>query len=80
MNDVDRSFDLEKIEKYLSLLTDNDRGFVAELLNKTSYIKYAQFKVLLLKCVELFFNNIGNDLKRRAIIALHSILSTFTKR
>ncbi len=61
MNDVDRSFDPEKIEKYLSLLTDNDKDFITELLKKTTYIKYAQFKVSLLKCLELFFNNISNE-------------------
>jgi hypothetical protein len=58
---ADRSFDTDKVEDYLSKLTESDRSFIKELLNKKTYIKYPEFKQALLQSFELFRQNIGQQ-------------------
>jgi hypothetical protein len=58
---MDRSFDPNKVQEYLSYLTEPDRSFVQELLKKTTYVRYSEFKQALLQSLELFRQNIGNE-------------------
>ena len=61
MNPIDRSFDPIRVQTYLSQLpTINDRNFVLDLLNKTQYVPYSQFKNALLTSFEQFKRNIGH--------------------
>jgi len=51
---IDRSLDPNKVQEYLSYLNELDRSFVQELLSKTNYVRYADFKKALLQSFELF--------------------------
>lgn len=55
MSTVDRSFDAEKVKMFLSTFgIPEDRQFIEELLNKTLYVNYEQFKTSLIKAFESF--------------------------
>jgi hypothetical protein len=51
---IDRSFDVNKVQGYLSLLTEPDFSFVKDVLNKTTYVNYLEFKQALNQSFELF--------------------------
>lgn len=61
MNPIDRSFDPIKVQNYLSMMSEPDRSFIRELLNKTTYIRYPEFKQALLQSFEAFKQNIGQQ-------------------
>lgn len=55
---IDRSFDLQKVKSYLSLLRSPDDLFVSSLLEATRYVKYDEFGSMLLKSFSNFMQNI----------------------
>jgi hypothetical protein len=57
---VDRSFDPEKTNRYLSLLQPQDRQFVGKLLTNTKYIRFSDFKKSLEAAFELFRSSFIN--------------------
>jgi hypothetical protein len=57
----DRSFNPIAVRQYLDRLSEPDRSFVRELLDRTTYIPYAEFKVALLQSFQIFVNDIGNQ-------------------
>lgn len=60
MKPVDRNFDPQKVQNYVSQLpTSADRGFVLDLLSKTTYVPYHLFKDALLKSFSTFRQSIG---------------------
>ena len=61
MAPVDRSFDPNKVQEYLAKLEEADSSFIRELLNKTMYISYVEFKQSLLQSFELFRREIAGD-------------------
>lgn len=61
MDPVDRSFHHNKVSAYLSQLNSTHRPFIKELLQKTSYIPYDEFKDELLRTFNVFKENIPNE-------------------
>jgi len=61
MAEVDRSFDPEKVKAYLALLDEPHRGFVKEVIEKTLYVPYKEFKKALFQTFYLFQNKIKNE-------------------
>lgn len=61
MDVIDRSFDNEKVEKYLSLLFEPDKSFVEDIINKTRYVDFITFKRVLLNSLDKFKEEIGNE-------------------
>ena len=58
---VDRSFDPIKVQEYLSLMNEPDSSFIQELLSKTTYIRYEEFKQALFQSFDLFRKSIGQE-------------------
>lgn len=58
---IDRSLDPNKIQAYLSLLTEPDKSFISDLLTKTTYIRYSEFKQALLQSFQAFTQAIGHQ-------------------
>lgn len=58
---VDRSFDRDKIRAYVSQMNEIDRNFVIELLKKTRYVPYYEFKEKLLESFRSFQRAIGGQ-------------------
>lgn len=56
---IDRSLDPIKIAGYLSMLEEPDRSFVQELIAKTTYVPYQEFKLALLESFDSFHKHIG---------------------
>ena len=61
MTSVDRSFDPNKVEEYLSLLDEPDRSLVDEILRETIYVPFPQFKAALFQSFEMFRQEIGPE-------------------
>ena len=61
MTPVDRSLDPDKMQKYLMQLPKPDCSFVQDLLNKTTYVPYLEFKSALLQSFELFKQAIRSE-------------------
>lgn len=61
MAPVDRSFDPVKVQNYLSRMSEPDRSFIQELLNRTTYIKYSDLKQALFQSFQSFKQKIGQQ-------------------
>jgi len=61
MVEVDRSFDPEKVEAYLALLDEPHRSFVKEVIKKTVYVSFKEFKKALLQAFYLFQSKIKDE-------------------
>lgn len=58
MNPIDRSIDNDKVNCYLQTLPPKYVGFMKQLINKTKYVTYLEFKTKLLETFKLFIKSI----------------------
>lgn len=61
MEVVDRSLDEVKVRKYIEQLQPDEQKFVRELLDKTTYISFAELKIALSYAFEKFKKSIGDQ-------------------